>query len=98
MRYRVSCREGGGGGGGGFSPPPPPPTLDLRTQTLHMDNQLLCSLSRQPPNHISVLPPLPPFMQEPTSPACSLFVFVVHCCMAIYYIRVKFIDISELAD
>ena len=42
--------------------------------------------------------PFPPFMQEPISPACSLFVFVVHCCMAIYYIRVKFIDISELAD
>ena len=37
----------GGGTGGGLEEFHP--MFDLRTQTLHADNQLLCSLSRQPP-------------------------------------------------
>ena len=45
---------GGGKGLGGFHP-----IFDLRTQMLRADNQLLCSLSRQPPpSRISVPPPL----------------------------------------
>ena len=38
----------------------PPPILDLRTRMLSMNNWLLHSLSRQPPNCIYVPPPLVP--------------------------------------
>ena len=41
--------EGGGGGGGARGPGFSPPILDLSTQTLHVDNQLLRSLLHQPP-------------------------------------------------
>ena len=35
-----------------------PPIVDLHMRMLHADNWLLRSLSSQPPNRISVLPPL----------------------------------------
>ena len=43
-------RKGGGtGGGGGARVALDPSILDLHTQTLHVDNRLFHSLSRQPP-------------------------------------------------
>ena len=53
----LTCQQMGSKGGGTRGALAPP-ILDLRTWTLHMDNRLLRSLSRQPPNHIFVLLPL----------------------------------------
>ena len=50
--------RGGGGGVRGALAPPSSPILDLCTWTLCANNWLLCSLSRQPSDRISVPPPL----------------------------------------